>query len=263
MEDFLRSASEVISSRIQQESTTLDTLCNHFAGYFMLEATKSLGCRVDTDGNGPCHGIHILTLSDSSTLFNCLLCILTNPELPAKINLTVLESRPLNEGVSLAAKLLQKLPRLSRLSKLEIASDASVAQHLSSTTHVLLGADKIYPHGHVWNKTGSLAMVLLAKQSKVPVVVVTQTNKVVIKSIEDGITEEENDPAELSAAWGEEVRKIVENDERVYIRNNCFELVRGEFIDVYITENGVTDAGYMAVVGERRQELERSLFRQL
>lgn len=261
VDEFALAAKIAIDSHIQLESNTSNILSDHFAEYFMNEAFRSLEREMDTDDEEPCHRLHILTLSNSSTLFHCLYRILTNPDLPVTVRLTVLESRPLYEGASFAARLLQNLPKTSRLGELEIVPDASVAFHIPSVTHVLLGADKIYRDGHVWNKTGSLAAALLANRFDVPLLVVSSTSKVVIKDIYEGMTGEENDPEELSVSWSEEVKVILEeNAERVHVMNGYFELIRNELVDGYITEIGVVDAAEMGKVGERRKSLEQLLF---
>lgn len=261
MDEFALAAKETIDSHIQWELDTSETICDRFSEYFLNEGFRSLEREMDTDDEEPCHRLHILTLSNSSTLFRCLHRILTNPDLPVTVRLTVLESRPLYEGASFAARLLRHLPKISRLGELEIVPDASVAFHIPSATHVLLGADKIYRDGHVWNKTGSLAAALLANRFDVPLLVVSRTNKVVIKDIYEGMTGEENDPEELSASWSEEVRGILEeNAERVHVMNGYFELIRNELVDGYITEMGVMDAEDMGKIGESRKGLEQLLF---
>lgn len=261
MDEFALAAKTTIDSHIQKESSTLNALCDRFAEYFMNEGFKSLDREMDPTDDRSCHRLHILTLSNSSTLFYCLYRILINPDLPVTVRLTILESRPLYEGVSLAVKLLQHLPKSSRLGELEIVPDASIAFHLPFVTHVLLGADKIYRDGHLWNKTGSLAAALLASRFDVPLLVVSQTSKVVIQDIYEGVTGEENDPGEMTADWGEEAREILEaNHERVHVMNGYFELVRNKLVDGYITEKGVVNAGYMKIVGERRKNLEQLLF---
>lgn len=261
MTEFALAAKVTIDSHIRMESDALNTLCDRFAEHFLSEGFRSLEREMDTDDEEPCHRLHILTLSNSSTLFHCLNRILTNPDLPVTVRLTILESRPLYEGASFAARLLKRLPKTSRLGELEIVPDASIAFHIPSATHVLLGADKIYRDGHVWNKTGSLAAALLANRFDVPLLVVSQTSKVVIKDIYEGVTGEENDPEELSASWSEDVKAVLEeNAERVHVMNGYFELIRNELVDGYITEMGVMDAGDMGKVGERRRSLENLLF---
>lgn len=261
VDELALAAKTTIDAQIRLESNTLDALCDRFAEYFLNEGFRSLEREMDTDDEEPCHRLHILTLSNSSTLFRCLHRILTNPDLPVTVRLTILESRPLYEGTSFAARLLKHLPKTSRLGELEIVPDASVAFHVPSSTHVLLGADKIYRDGHVWNKTGSLAAALLANRFDVPLLVVSPTSKVVIKDIYEGMTGEENDPEELSASWSDEVKAVLEeNAERAHVMNGYFELIRNELVDGYITEMGVVDAGDMGKIGERRRSLEQLLF---
>lgn len=231
MGEFALAAGVIIDSHIQQESNTLNSLCDHFAEYFANEGYKYLDREINVGNDEPCRRLHILTLSNSSTLFHCLFRILSNLGLPITVRVTVLESRPLYEGVSLAAKLLQHLPKSSRLDELEIVPDASMAVHIRSATHVLIGADKIYCDGHVWNKTGSLAAALLANSFDIPLLVVSQISKIITKDINEGVGEE-NDPEEMAAAWGDEARKILEgNNERVRVRNSYFELIQSELID--------------------------------
>ena len=74
-------------------------------------------------------------------------------ELTNKLIITVLESRPLNEGSTLAKNLL--LSSLSTLDqgknnnsiKIQLITDSSCHYFMSDVTCVLIGADKIYTCG--------------------------------------------------------------------------------------------------------------------
>jgi translation initiation factor 2B subunit (eIF-2B alpha/beta/delta family)/8-oxo-dGTP pyrophosphatase MutT (NUDIX family) len=92
--------------------------------------------------------ISILTLSSSSTVSNCLLQAAST--LGVMLDLRVLESRPLCEGVSLASKMLKEAGKGSKL-KVTLYSDASVALAARGIDVLLLGADRLSSAGDVSN----------------------------------------------------------------------------------------------------------------
>ena len=154
----------------------------------------------------------VLTLSYSSTIAQCL-------SSAADIDLRILESRPLFEGVSLAEK----------VGNATLYTDAAAAIAAKGVDVVLLGADIIDGQGNVSNKTGSLPAVLAAKHvSAAKIVVVADTDKITPFPVEH----EKNDASEVTRAWGRgrDVDATVEN---VY-----FEWVDAALIDAYVTERG-------------------------
>ena len=189
--------------------------------------------------------VSILTLSESSTISQVLISsIPSSPNLA--VNLYILESRPLFEGVSLASSLLRS-PLFSEsesesesksndrpLHKITILPDTSpaLARSSSGLQIVLIGADRISSSGAVLNKMGSLPAILTAKflNPDVKVVVLGETGKIAPPSgpvvggreESDGVppsdSEEENDPTQVTRAWEAEY-----NSERV--RRGAAELI--------------------------------------
>ncbi|OAP62656.1 hypothetical protein AYL99_01883 [Fonsecaea erecta] len=179
--------------------------------------------------------IKILTLSSSSTIKAAILHALDADE-TLSIELRILESRPLNEGVSFAQALTDEAQRRRRREtpgatattttgllpfdnrlRILLASDASVGVLSRDNDHdndgedavdlVVLGADRISGvTGAVSNKTGSLAAALVAKavtRGRAVVVCVSESEKIAVAPgmAEEDHAEEDNDPAELTASW--------------------------------------------------------------
>ncbi|KAI1810361.1 translation initiation factor eIF-2B subunit family protein [Poronia punctata] len=185
--------------------------------------------------------VSVLTLSSSSTIATCLQHVVST--LGVTIDLRVLESRPLNEGVSLASRVLKKAEAGSDL-HITLYSDASAALAAQGIDYVLLGADLISSTGDVSNKIGSLPAVLSARHvsPNAKVVILTDTGKIVGPASPVDRHSEEVDPSELSRSWKDVVEgaDVLESgDSRVSVKNAYFERVPAEFIDIYVTEQGV------------------------
>ncbi|KAJ9144218.1 Nagb/rpia/CoA transferase-like protein [Pleurostoma richardsiae] len=155
--------------------------------------------------------IKILTLSESSTITACLRHALLHTDY--LFDLRVLESRPLYEGVSLAASVVKealwvpsspaKEPSQPRLT-VTLFTDASAALAASSADVVLLGADRVASSGAVSNKTGSLPAVLSAKHvsaGKCRTVVLSESEKVAPPGSPAEHVVEDNDAGQLVEAW--------------------------------------------------------------
>ncbi|KAI0428454.1 hypothetical protein F5Y09DRAFT_312970 [Xylaria sp. FL1042] len=184
--------------------------------------------------------ISVLTLSSSSTVLNCL------SHLEVGLDLRILESRPLFEGVTAASKLL-KSPSKSDL-KVTLYSDASAALAARDIDVLILGADRISSAGDVSNANGSLPAVLSARHVSpdVKVLVVSDCEKIAGPGSVDEHESEENLPWELWRSWkgvvaGVEVIEdaLARNDPRVAIKNCSFEWVPGNLIDGYITNQEI------------------------
>ena len=201
------------------------------------------------------HGrLSILTLSESSTI------ALGLPYLARRsgfdLDIRVLESRPLFEGVSLAGKLVEELQSSEPASKMTVAlyPDAAVALAAHGADIVLLGADRVAEAGEVSNKTGSLPAILSAKYvatsqgRDLKVVVLAESEKVAPPGDISTHVVEENDPVQVTRAWrhrdnSDRVRDgadaISRASDQVTVRNVFFEWCPTDLIDVYITEHGV------------------------
>ena len=214
--------------------------------------------------------LSIMTLSESSTISSCLEDIVRRTDFA--IDLRVLESRPLFEGVSLAAAFADNV--LSGDSakgkpdredsptrfKVTIFTDAAAAMAAQGIDIVLLGADRIASSGSVSNKTGSLPVVLSAKHvsPKVKTVVLGETEKIAPPGDEKEHIVENNDPAQLVRSWRSDF-----NSDRVQhaaatfskalghsglgdassvqlvVSNIFFEWVPHSLVDFYVTEFGL------------------------
>lgn len=203
-----------------------------------------------------CQAISILTLSESSTIRQALQHAAL--ESGFVLDLRVLESRPLYEGVSLAGSIAESLTSSPSQHKIMIYSDASAAVAAQDVDVVVIGADRIASSGSVSNKTGSLPTVLSAKHvcPAAEVVMLGESDKVAPPGPPEEHVIEDNDHSQVSRAWDdanntERVRNAAAmlrdcqpstTDEpravRVEIRNISFEWVDSKLIDVYVTESG-------------------------
>ncbi|KAI1437089.1 translation initiation factor eIF-2B subunit family protein [Xylaria sp. CBS 124048] len=239
IEDKVREMTESLSQQLDERNTMSDRICLSFFDYIRSEILPPDPTE---------RGISILTLSLSSTISRTIQLVASRLGIP--IDLRVLESRPLFEGVTLAAKLLQeKLPE-SKL-KVTVYSDASVALAARDVDVLLLGADRLSSTGDVDNKIGSLPAVLSARYVAfgAKVVVASDTEKIAGPGSTDEHKSEENDPSELTQAWKGTAGapEVIENallhdDPKVTIKNTYFEWVPAKYIDAYATDEGIWNA---------------------
>jgi translation initiation factor 2B subunit (eIF-2B alpha/beta/delta family)/8-oxo-dGTP pyrophosphatase MutT (NUDIX family) len=220
--------------------------------------------------------VKILTLSSSSTIKGAVLRALE--EDPSRhIELRVLESRPLFEGVSMARDILSSISQSmsqpnsasqgpsdlrSRL-KIVLASDASVGVLARDVDVVLIGADRISEFGDVTNKTGSLAAVLTAKsvtKGKAVVVCVSELEKIAGPEDIKKHMDEDNDPSEVTDTWGEADNEGPLWKEMVKVRNVYFEWVPAKNVDCYVCETGFLTREDIARYSRRVKELEGEMF---
>lgn len=206
----------------------------------------------------PRRALSVLTLSSSSTISSCLLEAAA--ALDVILDLRILESRPLCEGVTLASKILASDGARSR-ARVTIFSDASAALAAEGIDLMLLGADHISPAGNVRNKTGSLPAVLSTHHVSpgAKVVVLSEVEKVAIPDTASEHVAEDNDPSELMVGWtGPAAVKganAIEGWRRkaagegpqgspppVRVRNIYFEWVPAPLISAYVTDEGVWSA---------------------
>ena len=218
-----------IDQLITEETAILSRLATNFTNFI----TSEFSSQREMDQ------LHILTLSNSSTILAALTYLFKSPSCP-RITLNILESRPLLEGVTLAKLLLpHKPPQVS----IYVATDAH-ATFLSSHCHLtVLGCDHLDPAtGNVKNKIGSVAATQFTRRT----ISVTSTDK--LGALEDDVIEE-NDPGEVTKMWGGEIMGI-------NVRNVYFEWVPGANVDGYITERGVLGKTELLTIYEERQRWE-------
>jgi len=202
-------ANERLDQVISEEQTALDRIARHFVQYVV--------------SNFP-YGVSILTLSNSSTIAAALRALFESSRSP-RIELTILESRPLLEGLNLAKSLLPQKPDHATV---EIAIDAAGAYFASAANLTLIGSDHINPYnGDVKNKIGSVAVAVAATQT----LAISSTDKLGPVEMDEPI--EENEEREVRELWK------VDGLEGVTVRNPYFEWVKGENVDAYVTERGI------------------------
>ncbi|KAJ6103906.1 hypothetical protein N7486_004128 [Penicillium sp. IBT 16267x] len=202
----------------------------------------------------------ILTLSASSTIRDSILDAFASLSL-SRLDLRILESRPLFEGASMASSLLSEFqtkfpPSSGRHLILTLYTDASAALAAVNVDFVLLGADRISNVGWVSNKTGSLPAVLSAKHAspRCKALVFSGIEKVAQPEAGHDDELEENDGLEVMAAWTGSGAKHVNALEdaiggispvicnyTVEVKNVCFEWVPANLLDGYICETGTLD----------------------
>lgn len=222
--------------------------------------------RVRFDGP-PQNRLSILTLSCSSTISSCLSRAAAALDGVA-IDLRILESRPLCEGVALASRLLSEAgPGQEGRMKITLYTDAAAALAAEGVDLVLLGADRISAAGDVSNKTGSLPAVLSARHVApgARVVVVSGVDKVAGPGAAGAHAVEENDAAELTRGWrdvgvqgAEDVVGAASSSGRgghgaakVEVKNVYFEWVPACLVDAYVTDEGVWSAAEIRKKSDR------------
>lgn len=162
--------------------------------------------------------VKVLTISESSTITCALREVIANTDI--SLDLRILESRPLFEGVSLASELSKPVPPQASIKEptseagqphkdpapklaLTLYTDSSSALASDDVDIVLIGADRIADTGAVSNKTGSLPAILSAKHvsPKAKTVIVSETEKVATPGAAAAHVVENNNPAQLMHAW--------------------------------------------------------------
>ncbi|KAK0640585.1 hypothetical protein B0T16DRAFT_335968 [Cercophora newfieldiana] len=229
--------------------------------------------------------LRILTLSESSTITHALSHLAQNSSTP--LDIRILESRPLFEGVPLASNLSSSLSAPDSVTTqpqhtITLYTDASAALASSKVHLVLLGADRIASSGSVSNKTGSLPAVLSAKHvtsNQAKVVILGDTEKIALPGEPSEHVIEDNDPTQVTSAW-----EAPDNSARVKasadtfsklrsssssqsisgvklgVSNTFFEWVPPSLIDTYITELGEANVQDIAQNSSKLAEKERQIF---
>jgi translation initiation factor 2B subunit (eIF-2B alpha/beta/delta family) len=231
--------------------------------------------------------LHILTLSESSTITEALKSAIRVSGFV--LDLRILESRPLFEGVSLAAKLAaDDLPSKDMVetpndcqNMMTIFTDASAALASEAVDIVVIGADRISGRGAVSNKMGSLPAILSAKHvSGSRVLVLSDSEKVAAPAEEKEHVVEDNDPMQLAASWASDENSsrlraaaasisgnmktdVGRTGTAVRVRNVFFEWVPPELIDTYVTEYGIWGVEDVQKHSQRLAAEEKRLFKDL
>lgn len=131
---------KVLEDQLSQRQSTTERIRSTFVDYLRQHVIQPT-----TESK---ERISVLTLSSSSTISACLLQAAV--DLGISLDLRILESRPLYEGVTMASKLLEMENESADLT-VTIYTDASAALAANGIDVVVLGADRISSAGDVSN----------------------------------------------------------------------------------------------------------------
>lgn len=115
----------------------------------------------------------ITTISYSKTLLEIFK--LLHKENP-KVEIYILESRPILEGRDFAKELIKIGV------KCNLVVDAMMNYAVKNSDVVIIGADQILKNGNVVNKIGSFPLALCANENKKPVIVISSKDKIMNKA---------------------------------------------------------------------------------
>lgn len=259
----------VVDHHLENRRTMSTQIKDSFAAY--LEETFL------TDPTSQSASLTLLTLSASSTIRDSILDAFA--ALPIwRLDLRILESRPLFEGASMASSLISEFQSKfasspNRQMDLTIYTDASAALAATDVDFVLLGADRISSSGWICNKMGSLPAVLSAKHVSpiAKVLIFSELEKVAEPGVEGDHRTENNNPFEVMTSWlenGVNGVKVLEEALRgthsdtsnchLNVKNVYFEWVPANLIDAYISEEGVLD---LEAIRKKSQQVKEKLER--
>lgn len=224
--------------------------------------------------------INLLTLSSSSTVSSAVTHLLRTMS-HLRLNLRILESRPLCEGVSMAAKIMSTIAAdcVDRL-HIQIAPDshmARFAEAMGDPALLLLGADRISPSGHVSNKIGSLAAAIVVRKLSpaIQVVILSETDKIVkphnlepYETCKEDINQEikEHSPesgsiSQVMTAWKTvDLKSLAKAGDNFEVHNVYFEWVHRDLIDVYVSEEGLLSRKRIREISLEKAKRARQLF---
>jgi translation initiation factor eIF-2B subunit delta len=163
----------------------------------------------------------ILTISASSLIKEIFYSAY---KLKRKFTVYCLESRPNNEGHTLAVELSKKgIPCV-------LTTDAMMGQLLGEVNMVISGADRIYESGFV-NKIGTLPLAITSKNLQIPFYIAAETDKI-LKEIDRSLRFYPQDPSEIYTG---------KNNSNLTVSNVYFEAVSFDYVSKIICEDGVFD----------------------
>lgn len=178
-----------------------------------LEARKEEAARQGAGALGDVGSV--FTLSASSTVIRALQARAAR----GALHVTCLESRPGNEGRDAAHRLTEAG------ASVVFAVDAAMGTLLPGCDAVVLGSDSVGDRGVV-NKIGSRPAALLARESEVPVYVLTDGTKL----LPPGFPQPTNDDRPPTEVW--------DVSQEIRIWNRYFEAFPTEWATRVITESG-------------------------
>lgn len=160
----------------------------------------------------------IFTYSYSSTVKKAILGLGVE-------NVIVTESRPGNEGITLARELAEE--GINVLTGV----DGMVHMYMKAADVVLVGADSVQHNGSFINKVGTKMLGYAAKEFNKPFYVLCDTMKFnVLNYLGQEIELEEMSPEE-----------VVEPTDNLRVRNFYFEVIPPELVTAVITEEGIME----------------------
>lgn len=160
----------------------------------------------------------IFTLSHSTYIKRILL---NARKMKKKFSVNVLVSGPGREGETLAMELAEQGI------KVKLFPDTEFARALSESTFVLIGCDRI-TEAHFVNKVGSATACIVAKEFHIPVYLVGDSFKILLKR--EYLTRfDEEDPSEISGV----------DPEKVQIQNIYFEETPLQYVSKVVMEKGI------------------------
>ncbi|ETS74224.1 hypothetical protein PFICI_14090 [Pestalotiopsis fici W106-1] len=229
-----------IDKFLEQRDSAVDRLRGFFVEHIIANTF---------DNRNPQDTLSVLTMSYSSTISGSLLAAARS--LNVALDLRILESRPLCEGVTLASKLLEEATPEDNVN-VTLYSDASAAIAAQGVDAFLLGADRISAEGDVSNKTGTLPTALSTRyvSPNAKIIVLSEVEKIAGPGPINEHGVEENDPAELWRSWNNTVKgasilvqytgKSHENTSHstASVKNIYFEWLPASFVNTYITDEG-------------------------
>jgi translation initiation factor 2B subunit (eIF-2B alpha/beta/delta family)/8-oxo-dGTP pyrophosphatase MutT (NUDIX family) len=251
----------IVERSIGKREAMTKRLCEAFDAYLREEVIGKADMEQKTT-------LRVMTLSASSTIRESILHFLRRDDCDISfetLDVRVLESRPLYEGVSLASTILSSFQLIGEdvarpKINVTIYTDSSAALAARDIDVLLIGADRIAGFdGAVSNKTGSLPAILAAKHisPQVRILVISELDKVAPgESIASHHPEEDNDAEEVLCAWrlagvkGADVIDSRMGRDGLAVKNVYFEWIPSALIDSYITDEGV-----MGVAGVRERSI--------
>ncbi|KAK3693037.1 hypothetical protein B0T22DRAFT_367528 [Podospora appendiculata] len=264
--DLQAAAITSLNAKIASRDASAALIANAFTAYLAKTFPSKL------EPSAP--RLAILTLSSSSTIRHAFQHLARTSAFA--LDIRILESRPLCEGVSLAAALARDLGARHNIT---LYTDASAALASQGVDVVVIGADRIAESGAVSNKTGSLPALLAARfvttggsingqGGRARVVVLGEGEKVAGPGRAEEHVVEELDPGLVMSGWegaeAAEVKSLVESADgegsKVAARNVSFEWCPAELVDVYVTERGEWGREDVARMSRRVGEEEGRLF---
>lgn len=136
------------------------------------------------------------------------------------------ESRPVNEGVSVAEYFSKAGIRTC------LVVDAALPSMAEFADVAVIGADRAFSDGSVANKIGSRALALACKREGVPFYVVCETGKLTFSNA-TSFVQEQMPPSEVYS--GKKMKNLS-------VRNFYFELVESDLLSGIVTEKSVINS---------------------